>query len=85
MLMYTPSVVALETASAQAARKSPDTAASESYIKYPLAGKGYFYQHDDHPDANSAVPKALQWLSWSAALHAPIEPDEPINPNEGGS
>lgn len=72
--MYKSSVVVLETASAQAADESADAAASASYIKYPLAAEGYFYQHDEHPDPNSSVPKALRWLSWSAALHAPIDP-----------
>lgn len=43
------------------------------HVKFPLDSKGYFYQHDDFPDANSAVPRAMQWISIANVLHAPVK------------
>ena len=40
---------------------------------FMLENSGYFYQHDDPPDSQSAVSRALQWLSVSTALHSPTQ------------
>lgn len=46
-------------------------------VKFPLESEGYFYQHDDFPDTNSAVPRALEWLSMASALHTAVQIPQP--------
>ena len=50
-----------------------DQAVDRFSVKCKLDQKGFFYQHDDFPDGNSAIPRALNWLSVSSALHAPVD------------
>lgn len=73
------SVVVIENCSGSRGNlnKAPSTE-SVFQVKYPLHSEGHFYQHDDVPDENSIVPRALQWISIADVLHAPVREVSPI-------
>lgn len=45
-------------------------------LKYWLERDGVFYLHDDAPEDDSPLPKAMQWLEIAAAAYKPVDPAE---------